>query len=226
MPPRKPVPDALSELSDPRQRLLMEAARLFAAQGFDAVTTREICAAAGVNPGAIHYHFGDKDGLYREVLREPIAQMSAQFLGFDDPALSLEQALHRFLAPFVLMAGDDDDAGPMRLFLREMLDPSEAFTQTVAQNVGPHHHALVRVLARHAGAEQGSEPDTALHQLAYGIVAMAHDYCLSRPFIDAVTPGLLADDPQRTALHERLVRWGVALVHHERERRQAARPAA
>jgi AcrR family transcriptional regulator len=223
VPPRSKLPpDATADAVDPRQRLLMEAARLFAAQGFDAVTTREICAAAGVNPGAIHYHFGDKDGLYREVLREPIAQMSAQFLGFDEPALSLEQALHRFLAPFVLMsAGEEEDTDPMRLFLREMLDPSEAFTQTVAQSVGPHHHALVRVLARHAGAP---EPDTALHQLAYGIVAMAHDYCLSRPFIDAVTPGLLADDPERKALHERLVRWGVALVHHERERRLAPPP--
>jgi AcrR family transcriptional regulator len=217
MPPRKPAAPDLPEATDPRQRLLLEAARLFAAQGFDVVTTREICAAAGVNPGAIHYHFGDKDGLYREVLREPIAQMSAQFIGFDDPDLSLEQALHRFLAPFVLM-GADDDQGPMRLFLRELLNPSAAFTETVAQNVGPHHHALVRVLARHAGA---AAPDTALHQLAYGIVAMAHDYCLSRPFIDAVTPGLLAADPERKALHERLVGWGVALVEHERQRRTA-----
>lgn len=214
MPPRKAT---ASDAPDPRHRLIQEATRLFAERGFDAVTTREICAAAEVNPGAIHYHFGDKDGLYREVIYGPIAEMQAHFAGFDDPALSLEAALGRFLTPFLMM-NQHDDGAVMRLFLRELLDPSAVFTQAVQQHVGPNHHRLAALLARHAGAEQ---VDTAIHQLAYALVAMAHDYCLSRPFMDALTPGLLDDDPELRTLHQRLVGWGVALVHHERERRRA-----
>jgi TetR/AcrR family transcriptional regulator, regulator of cefoperazone and chloramphenicol sensitivity len=202
---------------DARTRLLMQAARLFAEQGFTAVTTREICAAAACNPGAIHYHFGDKDGLYREVLLHPIREMSARFAGFDHPELGLEQALHRFLTPFLLMPEKELGFDPMRLFLREQLDPSAVFTQTVAEHIGPHHHALARLLARHIGVQQ---PDSAIHQLAYALVAMAHDYCLSRPFMDALTPGLLADDPKLELLHQRLVAWGAALVAAERTRRQ------
>lgn len=213
MPPRKASP----ELPDPRHRLILEATRLFAERGFDAVTTREICASADVNPGAIHYHFGDKDGLYREVLRMPMEAMGAQFAGFDDPALDLAAALRRFLAPFLTMV-DGDEAAVMRLYLRELIDPSAAFAQTLQQNVGPHHHALARLLARHVGV---AAPDTAIHQLAYALVAMAHDYCVSRPCMEALTPGLLADDPERKALLERLVRWGLALVHHEREQRRS-----
>ena len=53
-----------------RARLLEEARRLFAAQGFRRVTVREICRAANANVAAINYHFGDKLGLYREVLDE------------------------------------------------------------------------------------------------------------------------------------------------------------
>ena len=48
-----------------RQRLLGEAVRLFAQQGFARTSTRTIAQAAGVNISAISYYFGDKEGLYR-----------------------------------------------------------------------------------------------------------------------------------------------------------------
>lgn len=44
-----------------------EALRLFAIHGYDAVTMRQIAAAAGVSPGLIVHHFGSKDAL-REVV--------------------------------------------------------------------------------------------------------------------------------------------------------------
>jgi AcrR family transcriptional regulator len=54
------------------QRLLVSAAeQLFAARGLDAVSLREITAAAGVrNSTAIQYHFGDREGVLRAVLRK------------------------------------------------------------------------------------------------------------------------------------------------------------
>jgi TetR/AcrR family transcriptional regulator, regulator of cefoperazone and chloramphenicol sensitivity len=203
---------------DPKARLIEQAALLFAERGFEGVTTREICAAAGVNPGAIHYHFGDKEGLYREVLRQPIDQLTSQFEGYDAPGLSLAEALHRFLAPFLMMGGEQDQTA-MRLHLRELLDPSPVFAATIASQIGPKHHAFARLLAQHIGIH---EPDTATHQLAYALIAMAHDYCLSRAFMEALTPDLLAEDPQLAALHRRLVDWGCALVAFERERRKTA----
>jgi len=46
-----------------RDRLIEVATRLFAAQGFDGTTTREIVEEAGLNISLITYHFGGKDGL-------------------------------------------------------------------------------------------------------------------------------------------------------------------
>ncbi|WP_192918239.1 TetR/AcrR family transcriptional regulator [Streptomyces spectabilis] len=44
-----------------------EALRLFAAQGPDVVTVRQIATAAGVSPGLVVHHFRSKDGLRQEV---------------------------------------------------------------------------------------------------------------------------------------------------------------
>jgi AcrR family transcriptional regulator len=44
-----------------------EALRLFGRHGPDAVTIRQVAAAAGVSPGLVVHHFGSRDGLRRAV---------------------------------------------------------------------------------------------------------------------------------------------------------------
>jgi len=203
-----------------RSRLLQEAIRIFADKGFARASTREICQAAGQNISAIHYYFGDKAGLYRAALLDPIDATSARFAGFDDPALSLADALRMLMG--ALLAPPTDSAAPdvaMRLFLREMIEPSSAFLDIVSQHILPQHQRLVALLARHVGL---TEPDDAVHQLAFALSAMAHDYCMSRPFMEGLAPGLLRGDDAMAGVLARLVGYGEALVAHERQRRAAS----
>jgi AcrR family transcriptional regulator len=202
-----------------RAQLIAHATRIFATKGFAAATTREICDAAGVNISAIHYYFGDKEGLYRAALLQPIREMSAAFGHFDDPALGLEESLRMFLAPFVAPlagSGDEADADVMRMHLREMVDPSDVFREITAQTIVPAHNALTRVLARHVGV---AELDADLHQLAFAIVAMAHDYCMSREFIKLLAPEVLDRPQAMERILDRLVGYSRALLDHEVRRR-------
>jgi AcrR family transcriptional regulator len=64
---------AIVEERDTRERLIEAAGRLFADYGFKKVTVRDIVAAAHANIAAVNYHFGDKLGLYREVVEAAIA---------------------------------------------------------------------------------------------------------------------------------------------------------
>lgn len=50
-----------------RARLLDEAIKLFAEQGYDKASTRAIVEAAGVTDRMLFHYFGDKRALYREV---------------------------------------------------------------------------------------------------------------------------------------------------------------
>jgi TetR/AcrR family transcriptional regulator, regulator of cefoperazone and chloramphenicol sensitivity len=218
---KAPPEIAVDRAERARTRLLGEASRIFSEKGYAKASTREICEAAGLNPAAIHYHFGDKDGLYRAVLSAPIEGMAAQLAGFDDPALTLTQSLDHLLRGFV---GDDGlatagaDEG-VRLFLREMIEPTPVFAATAAQHIRPLHEAMAGLLARHIGLPTNSEPDEDVHRLVFGLIAMAHDYCMSREFMNALAPRLLDGPDALQRARVRLVDWGVALVAHERKRR-------
>jgi AcrR family transcriptional regulator len=58
---------------------MVEAAtKLFARRGIHAVTTRELNEAAGQrNASALHYHFGSREGLLREILTRHQSQIDA-----------------------------------------------------------------------------------------------------------------------------------------------------
>ena len=47
-----------------RTRLLHAAVKLFAAQGYEATSVRQVCERADANVAAVGYHFGGKSGLY------------------------------------------------------------------------------------------------------------------------------------------------------------------
>ncbi|MFC9977136.1 TetR/AcrR family transcriptional regulator [Spirillospora sp. NPDC127200] len=63
-----------------RDRLLAAAERLFLAGGVDQVSVRAINAEAGLNPGAVHYHFGSRDGLVSALLEQELAPLWAERL--------------------------------------------------------------------------------------------------------------------------------------------------
>lgn len=206
-----------------RERLLHEAMRIFAEKGFAKASTREICQAAGLNVASIHYYFGDKAGLYRAVLLEPIDSLRVQFARLDDPDMALPDALRLIMSAFLCPSGDEEGAWCMRLHLREMLEPSLDYTDVIAQHVLPQHQRLVMMLARHVGAD---EVDDALHQLAFALLAMVHDYGMSRGFMKVLAPALLSGPQAMERVLDRLVGFGLALVDHDRLRRahDAARP--
>ena len=204
-----------------RTRLLGEASRIFAEKGYAQASTREICQAAGLNVAGIHYHFGGKEGLYRAVLLAPIAALGRQLDGFDAPGLSLAQSLDRLLGAFVGERGGATPGGDfgVRLFLREMMQPTPVFVAAVAQHIGPVLASIARLLARHVGMREAQPPDEDVHRLAFGLIAMAHDYCMSREFMRLAAPQLLAGPDALDRARLRLVDWGLALVAHERHLR-------
>jgi AcrR family transcriptional regulator len=63
----------VSKSPETRECLLEAAQHLFAAHGYHGASIRDIVRACGVSNAALYYHFGNKQGLYFEVLRKYLA---------------------------------------------------------------------------------------------------------------------------------------------------------
>lgn len=55
---------------DIRTKILHAARSLFAKQGFDGTTVRQVCEAAGANVALVSYHFGGKENLFYAIFDE------------------------------------------------------------------------------------------------------------------------------------------------------------
>lgn len=63
--------------TDIRSAILDEAEALFAQRGYAATSVRGIADAVGVNPAMVHYYFGSKHALLRQVLERVLEPLAA-----------------------------------------------------------------------------------------------------------------------------------------------------
>jgi AcrR family transcriptional regulator len=87
---------------DTRAALFHAASLAFSAHGFDGVRVDDIAREARVNKAMLYYHFRDKLGLYREVVREMLRDAEAQLKPIaeatDAPAVKMQRFVATFLA--------------------------------------------------------------------------------------------------------------------------------
>jgi TetR/AcrR family transcriptional regulator, regulator of cefoperazone and chloramphenicol sensitivity len=132
-----------------RERLLKAAERLFADRGFKNVTVRDICQAARANVAAVNYHFGDKLGLYREVLQAAIEAMR--------DTNGAEEQLRRYIVTVVRRQLGSGHDSVHKLIHREMHDPTPALDDLVEQGVRPRVEYLSGLVAEIIGC-RASDP--------------------------------------------------------------------
>ena len=101
---------------DTKEIILDTAERLLAEHGIDAVSLRTIISEAGVNLAAVHYHYGSKDQLVKEVFGRRIRPVNQQRLLLldecearaGDGPLPIEEVLHALFAPAIRLSHDKE----------------------------------------------------------------------------------------------------------------------
>lgn len=91
-----------------KQRLIEAAEELFADEGFDRVSVRDITTKAGANVAAVNYHFGSREGLVAVVLtryinpvnEERLARLDALERRAAGKPVAMEEILDAFIRPF------------------------------------------------------------------------------------------------------------------------------
>jgi AcrR family transcriptional regulator len=93
------------EVHPRREELLVAAAKVFSARGYEGASLREICGAAGILAGSMYHHFRSKEDLYVSVHAEGFRRLNEVvdrvLKGKTDPWQRLEAAIGAHLAELV-----------------------------------------------------------------------------------------------------------------------------
>jgi AcrR family transcriptional regulator len=134
-----------------RERILKAAERLFAEHGYEETSIRAIVAKARVNQAAINYHFGGKDGLYREVLRTAFRALTKQQLAHaqEMKGMSRENALSEFIRHQLHSLGERGELSRhLRIFNWEAVRPTAVYRKLMSEEAAPFMALAVDLVRR------------------------------------------------------------------------------
>jgi TetR/AcrR family transcriptional regulator, regulator of cefoperazone and chloramphenicol sensitivity len=144
---RNPTLDDDKTATEPRQRLLIAAEQVFAHKGFVGATVREICDLAGMNIAAINYHFGDKERLYIETVKNAhLASKGIEALPEFPAGVSAIEKLKYLISSMVEHMTAPVRPESVQLLMRELAHPSPATVAVVQEYIQPMAFGLFAIL--------------------------------------------------------------------------------
>jgi TetR/AcrR family transcriptional regulator, regulator of cefoperazone and chloramphenicol sensitivity len=208
-PRRRRTADNASELT--RNKLIEAALHVFAERGYRSATIREICRRAGANVAAVNYTFGDKMGLYTEVLRHSVrmAQTPAMTAALDD-SVSPEDTIRGVIrARLMSLCQEARPDLHLRLVMHEFSHPTAAMARVVDEGIRPVYDR-VRIAV---GKMIGLSPDHETTRLCVNsIVGQFLFYTFSRPVLARLQPELKLTPDQVDRIADHIANFSLAYL--------------
>jgi AcrR family transcriptional regulator len=160
-----------------RESLIAAATKLFAKQGFESTTTREIAAEAGCAEGLIHLHFKGKGGLLSAIV---LAHASRELFSYSGPLeATVEEEIVKSLERHFHHLWEERDLLQIVLS-RAMIEP--AIRAPLAEG-GPILHAktIADRLRQYKDCEHISDHE--LTMASHAITTLGFDYGFWRPTV-------------------------------------------
>lgn len=176
-----------------REALLAAAHKLFIEKGYESVSTRELAEEAGVNLGAIQYHFGSKGQLFVETMKTLMEGEwpTHVYALLDETKDTPAQAACNFVR-FVRAELEDllaqDKPQPCKMMVRELFTPTsddsqmfEALVSTMTENfIRPVHASMLTIFRAIAPGIDTADYDSAIHST----FSQCFFYLTHGPFIE------------------------------------------
>ena len=191
-----------------REKLIHAAMELFAEDGYDKISIRQIAAAASVNSSMISYYFNGKSGLYEAIVKE-LLQNFDSFIGSvraEEVEPREGQTISRLYAKY--------PPSFVKLVYRELLNPSEIFEQVAVGRFRQNFGVLLNLIER--GKAQGLfRTDLDSGKMLMMFISSISLYFLARPIYTKI---IEQDDTFTQAYLEQAVEVfmrGIEVAHDE-----------
>lgn len=206
-------------LDETHFRIIDAAGEVFAEAGFEKATVREICARARANVAAVNYHFGDKLGLYTEVLKTAACSRRAVV---DEAQVQAnpERALRHFIqGMFHKMHEADRPSWYARVMMHELAQPTAALDVVVEQMVRPNS----RILCAIVGKLLDRPADDEITRLsAASVIAQVVHHVHAKPVISKLWPEMSANPARMEKITSHITDFSLAAL---RTLRRTSAPA-
>lgn len=203
--------------SETLDRVLVAAESLFAENGYDGTTMRQITRLANVNLAAVNYHHGAKESLYLEIIRrrlQPLNELRLKNLTeaereADGAPVPLEILVDIMVRPLFELYADADQGGrhAARLIGRSLVEPLPFMAKFLAAEFQPTMSRFGQALRRHAPM---LSPEDFLWRLSFVVGAMLHALATLHRMKD-LTRGICRDNDQAAA-RARFVQFAVTVL--------------
>ncbi len=152
----------ISSRSDGRQtreKILQAACRVFYEKGYAQAECSEVARLAKTSIASINYHFGGKQGLYLQTLVRAHDQIISleQLQQIGSSAAADPPAAWRAFFSELIRSTRSGSQKSLRIFMREVAAPTEAFSQFLQQQGNFKILAMHRMIAQTTGIAQDSE---------------------------------------------------------------------
>jgi AcrR family transcriptional regulator len=194
-----------------RDKLIEAAGYVFAERGYRAATIREICRRAGANVAAVNYTFGDKMGLYTEVLRHSVqAAQAAAMSAALDSSLSPEDTIRGVIrARLKSLCQEARPDWHIRLVMHEFSHPTPAMGRVVDEGMRPIYERVRKAV----GQIIGLPPEHETTRLSLNsIIGQILFYSISRPVLSRLQPELKLTPDQLDRIADHIAEFSLAYL--------------
>lgn len=196
---------------DTRAALLRSAGEVFAEFGYQATTVRQICTRAGTNIALVNYYFGDKMGLYTEVLRQSVrfSHVEAIRNALDENS-SPEEALRALIkARLHGLSGGDLAGQQFRIVIHELAQPTRALSRVMNDITQPIYKRVLELI----GGMIGRAPtDEKTRLCAHSVMGQVMLYVLAKPVLVRLWPGLKMTPEQLDRIADHIADFSLAYL--------------
>lgn len=199
-----------------REKLLRTARAEFVAHGFRGSAIRRIADNAGVTPAMIHYHFGDKQGLYLAVMENAARPLLAGLAALREKAGHEPHTLEQVFGLYARTISAHPEM-PV-LMLRDVLSEQAPMREAFIENFATRGSALLRQMIDAAKARGEVRKDVSTEMAMTTLLSLAVFPFLARPVLEAVLQKPLdADTVNELILHNTaVIRGGLLELHGDR----------
>lgn len=174
------------ESDETKQKILRAAKTEFANKGFNGARMSSIAAIAGLNQALLHYHFENKENLYRSIFQQTIGDIATSFsehlteeIDSWNPTPDIKLCAALYVMVSINLDSHDDELH--RIFAREMAEGQGLLHEFVKNYMMPRLLIFESIIKD--GMKQGIFEISDTMMFSLNVVAFINDFAHGEDFL-------------------------------------------